>query len=68
MCGGRSSEADIAAVVGEEGSFGPVEAKLAVEEVGRIERFLGDRGVLRMEGVRIAAGLHNIVRGVPAEE
>lgn len=68
MCGGRSSEAGIAAVVGEEDSFGPVEARPAVEEVGRNEHFLADRVVLRMVGVRIAADLHSLVRQISAEE
>jgi hypothetical protein len=65
-CGGRSSGAGTAAVVGEEGSFGPVEARLAVGEVDRIERFLGDQVVLRMEGARIAAGLDSFIRQISA--
>jgi hypothetical protein len=55
------------AVAGEEGSFGPVEARPAAE-VGRTERFQAGQLVLRMAGVRIAAGLHKLVRQAPAEE
>jgi hypothetical protein len=61
-------EAGIAAAVGEEGSFGPVEAKPALGEVGRIGRFLAGPVVSRMAGVRIAAGLHDFVRQIPAEQ
>ena len=42
MCGGKNSEAGIAAVVGEEGSFVPAEGRLAVEGVDKIERFQAD--------------------------
>jgi hypothetical protein len=63
MRGGRNSGAGIAAVVGEEGSFGPVEERLAVGEGEEsIERSLAGRVESRMAGVRIAAGLHNFVR------
>jgi hypothetical protein len=62
MRGGRNSGAGIAAVVGEEGSLGPVEGRLAVGEKDSIERSLAGRVESRMAGVRIVAGLHNFVR------
>jgi len=57
MFGGRNSGAGIAAVVGEEGSLGPVEGRLVEGVVGKIERFLVVRLVLRTVVVQIAADL-----------
>jgi hypothetical protein len=68
MCGGRNLEAGIAAVVGGEGSFGPVEGRPAVEEVDSTERSLADRVELRKVGAQIAAGLHNCIRQAHIKE
>jgi hypothetical protein len=57
MFGGRNSGAGIAAVVEEEGSLGPVEGRLVEGVVGKTERFLVVRLVLRTVVVQIAADL-----------